>query len=275
MSRHDQAGPPARRHPQDRHVVPPGRAVPQPADASSRRGILYPADRFDAHFLAALDLMQLPWGGLEAEAHGAWDRMAARGPGRGRGTADHQPRDPGHRLRAQVARALVVAGAPGHRGAPGPVGARPGPPDPGGVAGERQASPRLQLPRVPRDDPGSGSARAPVATWFWGVQEIPDILEPVGRRPAARARPPGDGARSRRAARRAVGAVLRGVRASPGSTSTARASGPTRPSAPPRPRWCAGSTSRPTAWSRPGATGRWSGSCWPTRRCPGARDRRG
>ena len=40
--------------------------------------ILYPADRFDAHFLAALDLMRLPWGGLEAEAVGAWDRLAAR-----------------------------------------------------------------------------------------------------------------------------------------------------------------------------------------------------
>ena len=41
-----------------------------------RNGIDYPADRFDAHFLAALDLMRLPWGGLEAEAVGAWDRLA-------------------------------------------------------------------------------------------------------------------------------------------------------------------------------------------------------
>ena len=39
--------------------------------------ILYPADRFDAHFLAALDLMTLPWGGIETEAVGAWDRLAA------------------------------------------------------------------------------------------------------------------------------------------------------------------------------------------------------
>lgn len=38
--------------------------------------ILYPAERFDAHFLAALDLMTLPWGGLETEAVGAWDRLA-------------------------------------------------------------------------------------------------------------------------------------------------------------------------------------------------------
>ena len=40
-------------------------------------GILYPADRFDAHFLAALDLMRLTWGGLETQAVGAWDRLAA------------------------------------------------------------------------------------------------------------------------------------------------------------------------------------------------------
>ena len=43
----------------------------------AEQGILYPADRFDAHFLAALDLMELPWGGLEQEALGAWDRLAA------------------------------------------------------------------------------------------------------------------------------------------------------------------------------------------------------
>ena len=39
-------------------------------------GILYPADRFDAHFLAALDLMRLTWGGLETQAVGAWDQLA-------------------------------------------------------------------------------------------------------------------------------------------------------------------------------------------------------
>ena len=41
-------------------------------------GIRYPAHRFDAHFLAALDLMRMPWGGLEAEAIGAWDALAAQ-----------------------------------------------------------------------------------------------------------------------------------------------------------------------------------------------------
>src|SRR5262249_29771413 len=42
----------------------------------ARSGIAYPATRHDSHFLAALDLMQLPWGGLQAEAIGTWDALA-------------------------------------------------------------------------------------------------------------------------------------------------------------------------------------------------------
>ena len=45
-------------------------------DVLARAGIAYPATRHDSHFLAALDLMQLPWGGLQAEAIGAWDALA-------------------------------------------------------------------------------------------------------------------------------------------------------------------------------------------------------
>ena len=40
------------------------------------RGINYPGLRFDAHFLGALDLMRMPWGGLEKDAVGAWARLA-------------------------------------------------------------------------------------------------------------------------------------------------------------------------------------------------------
>ncbi len=43
----------------------------------AQHGIRYPATRFDAHFLAALDLMRLTWGGLEKEAVGAWETVAA------------------------------------------------------------------------------------------------------------------------------------------------------------------------------------------------------
>ena len=41
------------------------------------RGVLYPGQRFDAHFLAALDLLGKKWGGLEKEAVGAWDAIVA------------------------------------------------------------------------------------------------------------------------------------------------------------------------------------------------------
>ena len=47
-------------------------------DVLAAQGVVYPADRFDAHFLAALDLMELSWGGLEKQAVGAWDRLAER-----------------------------------------------------------------------------------------------------------------------------------------------------------------------------------------------------
>jgi len=44
----------------------------------NEHGISYPAERFDSHFLAALDLMRLTWGGLETQAVGEWDRLAQR-----------------------------------------------------------------------------------------------------------------------------------------------------------------------------------------------------
>lgn len=47
-------------------------------DKLSSAGVLYPAERFDSHFLAALDLLQKKWGGLEKQAVGAWDAIAAQ-----------------------------------------------------------------------------------------------------------------------------------------------------------------------------------------------------
>lgn len=46
--------------------------------ALAEHGVHYPADRFDEHFLAALDLQQLTWGGLEHEAAGVLDRLVER-----------------------------------------------------------------------------------------------------------------------------------------------------------------------------------------------------
>ncbi len=70
----------------------------------------YPADRFDAHFLAALDLMRMPWGGLEADAIGAWDALAAArttlaGHARSSATRSSPPRP-----RAQIGHALETLG---------------------------------------------------------------------------------------------------------------------------------------------------------------------
>ncbi len=86
-------------------------------DELTRLGTLYPADRFDAHFLAALDLMELPWGGLEREAVGRWDRLAAE--------VRAWPGDVvvSHEIlatasREQVARALAsLSGGPGEQAA--------------------------------------------------------------------------------------------------------------------------------------------------------------
>ncbi|MDR7252966.1 hypothetical protein J2X46_001951 [Nocardioides sp. BE266] len=134
--------------------------------------ILYPADRFDAHFLAALDLMTLPWGGLETEAVGAWDRLAA------------QVRDwPGtaiisHEIFAratptQVERALASLGdAEVHLVLSVRDLVRQ-------IPAEWQENVKhrshityakfLQTIRDPARDSKIGS-------WFWAVQELPDIL---------------------------------------------------------------------------------------------------
>jgi hypothetical protein len=137
-------------------------------------GILYPADRFDAHFLAALDLMRLPWGGLETEAHDAWDRMATEVRA-WRGTAIISHEILATASRAQVARALSSLGHPDTelhvvlsvrdlvRQIPAEWQEN--------VKHRRDFSFEKFLATI-RDPERQG----PVAAWFWGVQEIPDIL---------------------------------------------------------------------------------------------------
>ena len=92
------------------------------------QGIRYPADRADAQFLAALDLMQLTWGGLEKQAGGAWDRLAEAVRGWS-GTAIVSHEILGYASRAHVAPRAGVVGRVRcrHRGARGPVRARPRP----------------------------------------------------------------------------------------------------------------------------------------------------
>ncbi len=240
--------------------------------------MLYPADRFDAHFLAALDLMQLPWGGLENEAVGAWDALADAGarPLRRaqRRHRDHQPRDPRHRLPRPGAAGAGVAGAPRHRDPRGALGPRPGAADPGRVAGERQAPPRAALRALPRPAarPGPRQRHRLVVLGRAGDPRHP---RPLGRRPAARAGARGDRAPAGRSARRAVAAVQPDLR--PRRPRPRRRGGAGQPlaRASPRPRWCAGSTSRPTRSCRRRRTGPWCASCSPTRPCRAGSTRRG
>jgi hypothetical protein len=138
--------------------------------------ILYPADRFDAHFLAALDLMTLPWGGIETEAVGAWDRLAAQ-VREWHGTAIISHEIFARATPTQVERALASLGdAEVHLVLSARDLVRQ-------IPAEWQENVKhrshityatfLRLIRDPARDSRIGS-------WFWAVQEVPDILERWG-----------------------------------------------------------------------------------------------
>ena len=141
----------------------------------AEQGVLYPGDRFDAHFLAALDLMNLPWGGLEAEAVGAWDRLADQ-VRHWHGTAIVSHEILATASRAQVSRALESLGHPGveiHvvltvrdlvRQIPAEWQEN--------VKHRSELSYRRFLEKIQDPD-----RKGRIASWFWGVQEIPDILD--------------------------------------------------------------------------------------------------
>jgi hypothetical protein len=142
-------------------------------------GVSYPADRFDDHFLAALDLMRLPWGGLEADAIGSWDRLAAavrRFDGSSivsheilataaRGQIGRALESLGHGQGAEIHLVLSVRDLVRQ------------------IPAEWQENVKhrreltygrfLDLIQDPRRE-----GRIP--TWFWGVQEVPDILDRWG-----------------------------------------------------------------------------------------------
>jgi hypothetical protein len=152
-------------------------------DPLAAAGILYPADRFDAHFLAALDLMHLPWGGLETQAIGAWDRLAERARAH-RGTTIISHEILAHASRTQVGRALESLG---HRWDAAP--------DEQDVEVHVVISARDLLRQVPAewqenvkhrstlsyaaflDQVRDPERRSRVASWFWAVQELPAILD--------------------------------------------------------------------------------------------------
>jgi hypothetical protein len=144
-----------------------------------RHGVSYPADRFDAHFLAALDLMRMPWGGLESQAIGAWDRLASA-VRRAHGDAIISHEILATASRAQIGRALESLGH-GH-----------------GTEIHLVLSVRDLVRQIPAEWQENVKHRAALSygafldqiqdprregripTWFWGVQEVPDILDRWG-----------------------------------------------------------------------------------------------
>ena len=142
-------------------------------ESLARKGILYPGDRHDAHFLAALDLMGLAWGGLETEAVGAWDALAAEVrafPG----TAVISHEILGHASRLHVERALASLGdAEVHLILSARDLVRQ-------IPAEWQENVKHRQTRTYADflaeiqDPERGGR---LAQWFWAVQELPDVLD--------------------------------------------------------------------------------------------------
>ena len=147
-------------------------------DALRKHGILYPAARHDSHFLAALDLMELPWGGLEGEAVGAWDRLAAE-VREWPDTAIISHEILGTASRVQVARAIEsLSGSDTeiHIVFSARDLVRQIPAEWQENVKHRRTKTYGRFLENLRDPQRS----AEVAQWFWGVQEIPDVLDRWG-----------------------------------------------------------------------------------------------
>ncbi|MGH3413893.1 MAG: hypothetical protein ACRDPH_12520 [Marmoricola sp.] len=143
-------------------------------DQLAKQEVLYPGDRFDAHFLAALDLMELPWGGLEQQSAGAWDRLADEVRDWS-GTAIISHEILGRASRLQAARALESLGGSGaemHVVVSARDLARQLPAEwQENVKHRRTLTYHEFLDRI-RDPERS----AEISQWFWSVQEVPDVL---------------------------------------------------------------------------------------------------
>jgi hypothetical protein len=135
-------------------------------------GILYPADRFDAHFLAGLDLMRMPWGGLETQAVGAWDRLAEQ-VRNWNGTAIISHEILAHASAPQIERALASLGdAELHVIVSARDLVRQIP-----AEWQENVKHRRTISYGKFLDAIRDPARATrTGSWFWGVQELPDIL---------------------------------------------------------------------------------------------------
>lgn len=143
-------------------------------DELAETGLLYPGHRPDAHFLAALDLMGLRWGGLELEAEGAWSRLVEEVRSwPGDAIVSHEIL--GAATNEQAARAVADLAGPDtevHLLISARDLARQ-------VPAEWQENLKHRRTVGYADffadlrDPGSTSA---ITRWFWSVQDLPDLL---------------------------------------------------------------------------------------------------
>jgi hypothetical protein len=142
-------------------------------------GVLYPAERFDAHFLAALDLMRLPWGGLEQQAVGSWERLAEE-VRQHPGTAIISHEILARASRAEAARALTSLGHGDGTEVHVLVSARdlvrqiP-------AEWQENVKHREELPyRAFLEEIRDPARRTRIGSWFWAVQELPEVLDRWG-----------------------------------------------------------------------------------------------
>ena len=140
----------------------------------AEQGIAYPAERHDAQFLAALDLMQLTWGGLEREAVGSWQRLVdavVAAPG----TAVISHEILGFASRAHVERALGDLGATGaelHVVVSARDLVRQIPAEWQENVKHRRTTTYADFLRGLRERRDDDT----VSAWFWGVQDVPEVL---------------------------------------------------------------------------------------------------
>lgn len=149
----------------------------QQREALAEQGVLYPADRFDAHFLAALDLMELRWGGLEHQAVDAWERLAAQVR-----AWDGHTVIVSHEIlaRASSEQVRIALDSFGDSEVHVVLSARDLVRQ---IPAEWQENVKHRRTVAYNDFLDQITADVPeteVATWFWGVQEVPAILSRWG-----------------------------------------------------------------------------------------------
>ena len=140
-------------------------------------GINYPADRFDAHFLAALDLMNLPWAGLEREAVGAWDALAKKVRAYdGVSIVSHEILATASRMQADRAVHSFGEDAEVHLVLSVRDLVRQIPAEWQENVKHRSAITYAKFLETIQDSERDSR----IGSWFWGVQEIPDIIDRWG-----------------------------------------------------------------------------------------------